>query len=143
MRSVCWIGFFYIVTSTVCLTNASADNGLTPDQLRFFETSIRPLLVEKCQSCHGPDKQWGTLRLDSRDAILKGGETGPAIVPGKPEESLIIKAIRRTDDELKMPPKEALSERQVADLVRWVEMGAPFPKRKTPHGPVGLGINLF
>ena len=127
MRSVCWIGFFCIVMSGFGLTNASADDALTAEQLRFFETSIRPLLVEKCQSCHGPDKQWGTLRLDSRDAILKGGETGPAIVLGKPDESLIVKAIRRTDDDLKMPPKETLSERQVADLVRWVEMGAPFP----------------
>ena len=135
MRSVCWIGFFYIVSSTVFLTNASADDGLTSEQLRFFEASIRPLLVEKCQTCHGPDKQWGALRLDTRDAILKGGETGPAIVPGKPEESLIVKAIRRTGDELKMPPKEALSERQIADLVRWVEMGAPFPHTAGPSKP--------
>ena len=135
MRSVCWIGIFYIVTRGFGLTNASADDGLTAEQLRFFETSIRPLLVEKCQSCHGPDKQWGTLRLDSRDAILKGGETGPAIVPGKPDESLIVKAIRRIDDELKMPPKEALSEQQVADLVRWVEMGAPFPHTARPSKP--------
>ena len=135
MRSVCLNGMCFIVASIVCLSNASADDGLNAEQLRFFETSIRPLLVEKCQACHGPDKQWGTLRLDSRDAVLKGGETGPAIVPGKPDESLIVKAIRRTDDDLKMPPKEALSEQQVADLVRWVEMGAPFPHTGGPSKP--------
>lgn len=105
-----------------------AESEPTPDQLRFFETTVRPLLIEKCDSCHGAKKQWGSLRLDTKDAILHGGDTGPAIVLGKPDESLLIKAIRRTDPDLKMPPKEALSEQQVADLTRWVEMGAPFPK---------------
>lgn len=126
MQSIAWtltISVLIGVRAGVAL----ADTAATPEQLRFFESSIRPLLVEKCQGCHGPEKQWGTLRLDSRAAMLGGGETGPVVVPGKPDESLLIKAVRRTDDTLQMPPKESLSLRQIADLTRWVEMGAPFP----------------
>lgn len=111
----------------VSLNVAAAESEFTAEQIRFFETSIRPLLVEKCQKCHGSEKQWGMLRLDSREAVLKGGETAAAIVVGKPDESLLIKAVRQTDESLTMPPKEKLTDRQIADLVRWVEMGAPFP----------------
>ena len=100
----------------------------TLEQLRFFETSIRPLFVEHCLMCHGPDKQKVDLRLDTRTSILKGGESGPAVVPGHPERSLLIKAIGYRDKKLKMPPKTKLSERQIADLTRWVQMGAPFPQ---------------
>ena len=103
------------------------DKPMTPEQLRFFETSIRPLLVEHCQKCHGPQKQRADLRVDSREAILKGGESGPAAVSGKPGESLLLKAVRHLDPELKMPPEQKLSDRQIADLERWVRMGLPFP----------------
>jgi hypothetical protein len=99
----------------------------TPEQVRHFETSVRPLLVEQCQKCHGEKKQFAGLRLDSRAAILAGGDAGAAIVPGKPAESLLIRAVRQVDDDLKMPPKSKLTDRQITDLVRWVEMGAPFP----------------
>src|SRR5579862_1207055 len=64
-----------------------------PEQTRFFETSIRPLLADHCQKCHGPQKQKADLRLDSRASILKGGESGPAAVPGHPDKSLLIKAV--------------------------------------------------
>ncbi len=104
-----------------------SETGPSAEQVRFFETSIRPLLIEKCHKCHGVEKQWGTLRLDSREALLKGGDSGAAVVPGKPAESLLVKAISHTDDDLRMPPKEKLSDRQIADLTRWVSMGAPFP----------------
>ena len=126
MQSIAW-GFLVLVCLMLNLGQVDAETEPSPEQLRFFETSIRPLLVEKCQGCHGVEKQWGNLRLDSRAAILRGGELGAAIIPGKPDESLLIKAIRRTDDAFQMPPKESLTERQIADLVRWVEMGAPFP----------------
>ena len=99
----------------------------TAEQIRFFETSIRPLLVEKCLKCHGDKKQWGGLRLDSRESLMRGGESGAAIVPGKPDKSLLISAIRETDDELRMPKDDKLTQRQINELVRWVEMGAPFP----------------
>ena len=74
-----------------------------------FEKHVRPLLVEKCQSCHGAEKAKGGLRLDLRAALLKGGESGPAAVPGKPAASLLVKAIGYTG-ELKMPPKGKLSD---------------------------------
>lgn len=99
----------------------------TAEQIRHFETAVRPLLVEHCQQCHGEKKQFAGLRLDSRAAILAGGDTGPAIVSGKPAESRLIRAVRQVDDDLKMPPKSKLTDRQIADLVRWVEEGASFP----------------
>jgi len=102
-------------------------------QLRFFEAKVRPLLVEHCLKCHGPNKQWGGLRLDSREALLRGGESGPAIVPGDSRGSLFMRAVRHADQELKMPPDGKLLEHQVADLARWVEAGAPFPAT-TPAG---------
>ena len=73
---------------------------------QFFEQNVRPLLAEKCYSCHGDKKQKGGLRLDSLEAILKGGESGPAVVAGKPEESLIVEAINY--EGLEMPPNGKL-----------------------------------
>jgi mono/diheme cytochrome c family protein len=100
----------------------------------FFETRIRPVLVEQCYRCHSEkaEKLKGGLYLDSRDGVLKGGDTGPALVPGDPEKSLLIKAIRYTDENLQMPPKgKKLSAEQIADFEAWVKMGAPDPRTKT------------
>jgi mono/diheme cytochrome c family protein len=105
---------------------AAADNRPRSAAEEFFEKKIRPLLVENCQECHGPRKQRGGLRLDSRAALLTGGDSGPAIVPGKPNASLLIKAVHY-GDKLQMPPKGRLKRSQVADLARWVEQGAPWP----------------
>lgn len=99
----------------------------TAEQAKFFETSIRPVLVEHCQKCHGSEKQWGNLRLDSGASLLKGGDTGAAIVPGQPEKSLLIRAIQQTDEDLKMPPKGKLTDKQIADFTQWVKLGAPYP----------------
>ncbi|NBO93103.1 MAG: DUF1549 domain-containing protein, partial [Planctomycetia bacterium] len=93
-----------------------------------FEKNIRPLLVEKCQSCHGEKKAKGGLRLDSRAAMLKGGDTGPTIVPGKPGDSLLIKAVGYSGD-LKMPPKEKLSPKEIEHLTQWIAQGALWPGR--------------
>ena len=109
----------------------SADNGAaapTAEQVKFFETSVRPVLVEHCHKCHGEKKQWASLRLDSRDAVLRGGDSGPAVVPGKPAESLLIRAVKHDEDVSAMPEDGKLSDRQIADLVRWVEMGVPYPE---------------
>ncbi len=93
----------------------------------FFETSIRPILAEKCQKCHGDDKARGGLSLAGRESLLRGGDSGPAAVPGKPGESLLIAAVERRG-ELKMPPKEALSRGEIDRLARWIELGVPWPK---------------
>ena len=93
----------------------------------FFEATIRPILVERCQKCHGDDaKPKGGLRLTSRAAVLKGGDTGPSAVSGKPGESPIVAAVRYLD-EPKMPPKAKLPDAEVAALAKWVEMGMPWP----------------
>src|SRR5438552_10027854 len=88
------------------------------DGIEFFEKKIRPVLVQHCYECHSKDakKQRGGLLLDSRAAIRKGGDTGPAVVPKKPGESVLIKAVRHTDAELKMPPKGKLPDAIIADL---------------------------
>ena len=109
--------------------------GAVADGTEFFEKKIRPLLVENCYKCHSheSEKLKGGLFLDSRDGVLKGGETGPAIVPGDPEKSLLIKAVRYTDKDLRMPPKDKkLSNEQIADLTSWVKMGAPDPRTNAP-----------
>ena len=93
----------------------------------LFENKIRPLLADNCYACHTQTKLGG-LRLDSRAALLEGGASGAAIVPGKPEESLLIKAVRHTDDDLKMPMGQKLPDDQIAALVTWVEQGAPWPE---------------
>src|SRR5262245_50672575 len=98
----------------------------TPAQVEFFEQSVRPLLAAKCFECHGPQKQKGGLRLDSRAAIRAGGDSGPAIVPGKPEESRLITAIHY-DDSPRMPPKGKLTSDAIAALTTWVKQGAPWP----------------
>jgi hypothetical protein len=98
----------------------------------FFEKKIRPVLVEHCYACHSPEakKVRGGLLLDTRDGLLKGGDRGPAVVPGKPAESLLLGALRQTD-ELRMPPKGKLPDAVVADFARWIEMGAPDPRRSS------------
>ena len=103
----------------------------TPSQTQFFEGKIRPIFVNKCYKCHSAEatKVKGGLLLDSRDGILKGGDTGPAIVAGNAEKSLLIKAVRYTDPDLQMPPKgEKLSDTEIADLTAWIQMGAPDPR---------------
>src|SRR5262245_54133738 len=85
-----------------------------------FEKHVRVLLVEHCYSCHGPKKQMSGLRVDSREALLRGGDNGPALVSGKPDESAIVRAVRHVGD-LKMPPKKQLEPKQIDALVEWVK----------------------
>src|SRR5690606_35148981 len=99
-----------------------------PEQIEFFEKQVRPVLAEHCYSCHGPEKQKAELRLDSREALLKGSDIGPVVVPGKPEEGSFIKSIRHEGDS-KMPEKEdKLSDEKIAALTEWVRMGLPWPE---------------
>ena len=95
----------------------------------FFEKRIRPLLVEYCYKCHSAEaeKLKGGLRLDSRDGLLKGGDSGTVVAPGEPEKSLLIKAVSYQDADLQMPPKKRLNDRQIADLTEWVRRGASWP----------------
>jgi hypothetical protein len=98
-----------------------------PTGVEFFERNVRPVLVANCYPCHSSGKKRrGNLLLDNRAGLLKGGDTGSALVPRQPDKSLIIKAISYTDD-LRMPPRSKLSQQQIDDLTAWVRMGAPWP----------------
>jgi hypothetical protein len=97
------------------------------ESIEFFESRVRPILVERCLKCHGPKKQSSSLRLDNRESVLNGGESGPAVVPGKPEDSLLIQAVSHLHDELTMPPDGKLAGPAIAALRHWVSLGAPWP----------------
>jgi cytochrome c553 len=113
----------------------------TAAQVEFFEKKVRPVLVEHCYSCHsaGAKKLRGGLHADSRAALLKGGDTGPALVPGAPEKSRLIAAIRYKDVDLQMPPRAKLPDAAIADLTAWVKMGAPWPAEKA-NATAGKGV---
>lgn len=106
-----------------------------PADVEFFEKKVRPLLAARCQECHGPEQQKGNLRLDARSSLLQGGDTAPAIVPGKPDESLLVDAIRYGDI-YQMPPDSRLPAEEVETLVEWVRRGAPWGAETAPAGPV-------
>ncbi|MGH7130217.1 MAG: c-type cytochrome domain-containing protein, partial [Planctomycetaceae bacterium] len=103
---------------------------LSAGHVEFFEKQIRPLLAKHCDECHGADiaEPQGALRLDSRSGLRRGGASGPAVVPGEPEKSLLIKAVRYADPLLQMPPDGPLAKREVDALVKWVRLGAPDPR---------------
>ncbi len=107
--------------------HAHADDA---DKIAFFEAKIRPVLVETCLECHGEKKASGKLRLDSKAGVLKGGFSGPAIVPGKAKDSLLIKAIRQADPDVeKMPSKgPKLTDAVIADFEKWIDTGAADPR---------------
>lgn len=133
-----------IVGASLLATSASAaepalskadlsSEALTKEDTQFFEAKIRPVLSEHCYKCHShtADKIKAGLLLDSRDALLHGGNSGPIIVPGNPDESLLIQALRYTDEDLQMPPEDhggKLSDQQIADFTEWVRRGAPDPR---------------
>jgi hypothetical protein len=105
----------------------SADETVTPAQAEFFEKRIRPVLANRCWECHGPETQEANLRLDRYAFVLKGGDTGPAVVPGKPEASELIDAIGYEATGYQMPPDGKLAQETIDDLTAWVKMGAPWP----------------
>jgi hypothetical protein len=110
----------------------AAEPTADPAALELFEKKIRPVLQETCFKCHGGEKVKNNLRVDSRESLLKGGDTGPAIVPGKPEASLLIKAIEYHDADLQMPPKKKLDDAVIADFVAWIKAGAVDPRVAKP-----------
>jgi hypothetical protein len=132
----------------------TADGPSGPDRpakaALFFETNIRPILAGTCVKCHGEKKTRGGLRLDSRAALLQGGDSGPAVIPGDPDQSLLIQAIRQSHQEIKMPPNRRLPDEVVKDFVTWVKDGAawsgervasdePLTPTPLPRGERGRG----
>jgi cytochrome c553 len=123
------ISGLFVTASLRSAETASPQQTPSPEGLEFFEKKIRPVLAENCYACHSEKSKrpQGGLRVDSIAAMLKGGASGPAIVPGQPEKSLLIAAIRRTDAKLQMPPAGKLSDARIKDFEQWVKMGAPAP----------------
>lgn len=114
-------------TVLLCLHGVFLSAGeLTPQQRDLFENQVRPTLVSQCIQCHGDTKQEGGLRLTSLESLLKGGESGPAIVPGKPNESLLVEALRY--ESFEMPPTGPLEEEYVDGIVDWIKAGSPWPR---------------
>ena len=128
MRFLLSISIPTLVASSLSLLRAD-------ESLEFFEKEIRPVLAEKCYSCHAADakKLKGGLQLDHREHLLAGGDTGPAIVPGDIEASLLIESIRYGNDDLQMPPKEKLDAETVAKFEKWITAGAPWPEEPVPQ----------
>src|SRR6266699_2902499 len=125
-----WVGAL-LVTFWSLFPTAGADTNsstFSAQQIEFYERQVQPILAENCYKCHSHQavKIKGSFVLDSREGLLKGGETGPAIVPGAPEKSLLIKAVRHTDEDLQMPPKKTLPDEQISLLAEWIRMGAPY-----------------
>ncbi len=107
----------------------------TPEQVKFFEERVRPILAANCYKCHGSEQQKGKLRLDLREMALSGGESGAVIVPGHPDKSLLVEAVKW--ESLEMPPSGKLSEQNIATLAEWIKLGAPMPK---DHGAAGIEL---
>ncbi len=125
---------FPVVLAAACLLAGAARLAAaeTTDRagIEFFETKIRPVLADKCYRCHSQEseKLKAHLYLDSRDGMLTGGDSGPAMVPGEPDRSRLIEALRYRNEDMQMPPKEQLPEAVVQDFAAWVKMGAPDPR---------------
>jgi cytochrome c553 len=123
-----------IFTLIIGLAWPCASHAQTGSGMDFFESKIRPVLVDRCYECHSKQsgKTKGGLRVDSRDALLKGGENGPSIIAGAPDKSLLIKALSYTDPDMEMPPKGKLPDAVIEDFRKWIAMGAPDPRTTSP-----------
>lgn len=126
LRIITWL----LIAAAVA-NDASGQNPDSAEGIAFFEAKNRPVLAEHCYQGHSAEaeaatKRRGGLRLDTRAGLRAGGDSGPAIVSGKPNDSVLIGALRHGD--LKMPPKGELPDSVIADLARWIEMGAPDPR---------------
>ena len=128
MRSLSYLTtlILSICVASISLSNMQVHGSDTSEQLAFYETHIRPLLSRRCYQCHSDraDKREGGLRLDDRDAMMGGGDSGLAIMPGDIDQSLLVKAIRYADTDLQMPPTEKLPAEDIAKIETWIRLGA-------------------
>ncbi|MDX1969184.1 MAG: DUF1549 domain-containing protein [Planctomycetaceae bacterium] len=126
----------WAIIAGVWLGGAGLAADVDPEHAKFFEREIRPLLAERCFKCHGERKQSGGLRLDIRANAFAGGESGAAVVPGNLPESLLIGAVKH--ESFEMPPDGKLAEREINALVKWVELGAPWPGDDRPTAKIHI-----
>ncbi|MBS0209550.1 MAG: PSD1 domain-containing protein [Planctomycetes bacterium] len=143
MNAGCWSAWAALAICFYGTSHASAAEP-TAAGVEFFEKSVRPILVQHCYECHAGREANGGLLLDSRDGVMKGGDSGPALVAGDPEKSRLIEAVRYKNPDLQMPPQNRLSAAEVATLERWVKEGAPDPRvgaESSGPAPVGMSID--
>lgn len=134
MASLRWFSWLLGGLPSVLLAN---------EDFAFFESKVRPILVERCYECHSHEKKVkGGLALDSREGWAKGGDTGAAIVPGKPGDSLVMQAVSWSDPDFAMPPKKKLNAEELAILTEWIQRGAPDPRTAAPTGKKLAGMSL-
>lgn len=119
---------FIILIALAVLFPAAADDKPPATDATYFEQRIRPMLEKHCLLCHGGEKTRNGLAVTSRGALLKGGERGPAVIPGKPEQSLLIESVRYDGQRVRMPPAGKLKAEQIADLEEWIRRGAMWGK---------------
>ena len=139
---ILYILMFCITSTTSAIAAGVSEAGnskVDPSAIEFFEKSVRPILVVRCQGCHGPSKQKGRLRLDSRPAALTGGSTGPAVVPGLPEKSLLVDAVNY-GELYQMPPKSKLPPDEIAILTRWIKQGATWGVDATARSKANAAV---
>lgn len=131
------IRFFITITVFAISLGSTANSAeplasITPDQEKFFEAKIRPVLIASCFECHGPNKQQAGLRLDHREFMIQGGESGSVLEPGNLEESRLWAVLQHDPLDTQMPPDSKLAENKLADFRAWIEMGAPWPAEERP-----------
>src|SRR5437870_3503889 len=135
-RSGSFVTVFRTISGALLLLACRSSFGQSPNTegIEFFEKNVRPLLAARCYGCHSSkiEKPMGGLLLDSKAGVLRGGKSGvPALIAGKPDDSLLISAVRRTNKDLQMPPGKPLDPNEVENLVAWVKMGAPDPRTES------------
>src|SRR4051812_1974882 len=126
LHRLTWAGWLALASLPLALQIAGNAEQAAPSAAQssdYFEAKVRPVLAANCYDCH-TDERMGGLRLDSREGLLKGGKSGPAIVPGDPDKSVLIQAVRQTSDKLKMPKGGQLKPDEVEALTEWVRAGA-------------------
>jgi hypothetical protein len=143
---VAWSAILLAATVPTALS-AAEKTAPDPATIEFFEKKVRPILAEHCYKCHSTQakKLKGGLLLDSRVGLLDGGDSGPAVVPGHPEQSRLVEAIGYKNVDLRMPPKARLPDAAIADLTTWVRMGVPWPQAERPRSQVASkdAIDLY
>ena len=140
-------GVFSFLFLSLALGSSQGAGLVSAEQTAFFEKKIRPIFINRCYECHSVEKgkAKGNLTLDSREALLKGGDSGPALIAGQPENSLIIQSVRYKNQDMQMPPKGALPSQEVKWLEEWIQMGAPDPRetvtaKTLPSGPRTINL---
>jgi hypothetical protein len=129
-RCLAPLAFVLLTAAMAAARPSSSDEAAAVD---FFEKKVRPILVDNCYNCHSADtNSQGGLRVDDRNGLINGGKRGPAVVPGRPDKSLLLRAVRQVDPKFSMPPKKRLTDQQVADLTKWIEDGAAWPRVRVP-----------